>query len=239
MNARAESCPNCGALTQPGTQYCENCGSRLPEGFASSSVPAAWSSGAPAVAEYEGSDPLLSFEVEYPERLSRLLIFVKWLLAIPHYVILYLLGIAVAAVWFIAFFAILITGRYPRGLWDFVLLFMRWTANVNAYVLLQRDEYPPFGDAAYPAHLHLEYPTHLSRWKIFLKWLLIIPSLFIFAFVSFAAGICVIIAFFAILITGTFPRGLFDFVTGSFRWGYRISAYTYFLTDRYPPFSMD
>ena len=90
------------------------------------------------------SYPVL-FDVEYPERLSRWMIFVKWLLAIPHFIIVYLLLIVAGVLQFIAFFAILFTKKWPRGLFDFTVQIYRWTANVYAYgVLLLRDEYPPF-----------------------------------------------------------------------------------------------
>jgi hypothetical protein len=80
----------------------------------------------------------------YPERLSRLLIFVKWLLIIPHGIVLYLLSLALYVVWFIAWFAILFTGRYPRGMFDFVTGYSRWSHRVSTYVLLLTDAYPPF-----------------------------------------------------------------------------------------------
>jgi len=86
----------------------------------------------------------VEFDVEYPERLSRLLIFFKWLLIIPHIIVLYALGIVAGVLTLIAWFAILFTGRYPRGMFDFAVGAMRWNARVNAYVALLRDDYPPF-----------------------------------------------------------------------------------------------
>ncbi len=83
------------------------------------------------------------------------------------------------------------------------------------------------------------YPAELSRWLIFIKWLLVIPSVIVYAFVVFALLIGVFIAWWAILITGRMPRGLFDFITGVNRWGYRINAYSWLMTDKYPPFSLD
>ncbi len=238
MSDRSATCAHCGVALTPGARFCETCGQAVPVS-AGAGLPVVRAPGeTPVVRDYQGSDPLLSFDVEYPERLSRLLIFVKWLVAIPHFVILYFLGIAVAAVWFIAFFAVLILGRYPRGLWDFMMLYLRWTGNVYSYLSLQRDEYPPFGDTPYPVQMHLTYPETLSRWKVLVKWLLIIPHLIVWSLVAFAAFIALVIAWFAILITGSYPKGLFDFVTGTYRWWYRISAYSYFLTDRYPPFSL-
>ena len=86
----------------------------------------------------------VTFEVEYPERLSRLLIFVKWLLVIPHLIVLYFYGIVVGIVMFLSWWAILFTGRYPKGMFDMVVGYYRWSARVNAYAGLLRDEYPPF-----------------------------------------------------------------------------------------------
>jgi hypothetical protein len=195
---------------------------------------------APQMPTYPGSDPELTFEIDYPETLSRWKIFVKWLLAIPHWISLWVMGFVAGILLFVAWFAILITGRFPRGMWDFMLLYLRWSANVYAYsVTLQRDEYPPFGDATYPVHLNLEYPQSLSRWLIFVKWLLVIPHLIILYLLVIAASVVIFIAWFAILITGSYPRGLFDFVTGVGRWILRVYAYTYLMTDRYPPFSLD
>ncbi len=245
MSSQPATCANCGATLVPASAYCENCGTPVP-GTIAASQPAADMAiltgfeSAPPAKVHAGSDPLLEFDVDYPESLSRWKIFVKWLLAIPHWIILSIFGFAVGIVWFIAFFAILITGKFPRGLWDFMLMYMRWTANVTAYsALLQRDEYPPFGDATYPVRLNLDYPQSLSRWLIFVKWLLIIPHWVILGILGIAMLCCVAIAFFAILITGRYPRSLFDFVVGVSRWGNRVSAYTYFMTDRYPPFSLD
>lgn len=182
------------------------------------------------------------FDVEYPERLSRWKVLVKWLLAIPHFIIIYLLLIVAGVLQFIAFFAILFTKRWPRGLFDFTVQIYRWTANVYTYaLLLQRDEYPPFSGEAgqYPVSLEVEYDENLSRWLIFVKWLLAIPHIIVLAFVLLAAYVVMFIAFFAILFTGRYPRGMFDFVVGSARWTIRVQAYAQWLmTDRYPPFSL-
>jgi hypothetical protein len=181
----------------------------------------------------------LLYDVEYPDHLSRLLIFVKWLMIIPHLIVLAILGIGVWIVTFIAWFAILITGRYPRGMWDFVMMVMRWSARMNAYGYLMRDEYPPFGDQPYPIRFAMIYPERLSRWKIFLKWLLIIPHIVVIYFINLAMGLVGFIAWWVILFTGRYPRGLFDFYVGGQRWMYRIIVYILLLTDAYPPFSTE
>ncbi len=182
----------------------------------------------------------LRYDVAYPERLSRWLIFVKWLLAIPHLLILYVLGSVQGILTLIAFFAILFTRRYPRGLFDFAVYIQRWSSNVGAYIGLQRDEYPPFGGEAgkYPVTYAVDYPEVLSRWLIFVKWLLVIPHAIVLWVLYMAAIVAVIIAWFSILFTERYPRGLFDFAVGVSRWTLRVTAYTNLLRDEYPPFSL-
>jgi hypothetical protein len=178
-------------------------------------------------------------EIDYPSRLSRLLIFVKWLLAIPHFIVLYVLQIAAFFAVVISFFAVLITGRYPRALFDFVVGVERWRARVGAYLFFQTDAYPPFAlsdDPAYPVRLQAEYPERIARWRPLVHWLLVIPALFGAFAVGIIAYVAVIIAWFAILITGRYPQPLFDAVTVGLRWAARTTLYAYWLTDRYPPF---
>ena len=187
-----------------------------------------------------GDGTLLQLDVQYPERSSRLLIFVKMLLAIPHLAALYAIGALAGFVTLIAWFAILFTGRYPRGMWDFAVGFFRWSANVQAYILLLRDEYPPFSmdEGRYPVRLTLAYPEHLSRAKIFFKWLLIIPNFVVLYLVMLGAMAATVAAWFVILFTGRYPRGMFDFVVGAMRWMMRVNVYLYLLTDHYPPFTI-
>lgn len=188
----------------------------------------------------DGSHPRLQLSVEYPTTLSRLLIFVKWLLVIPHALILAFLGIAVAVITVVAWFAILISGKYPEGMWNFTVGFLKWSNRVNAYAGLMRDEYPPFSfEGEYPAKLDLQYPTRFSRGLIFIKWLLIIPHTIVLYFVAIGASIVAFIAWFAILITGRYPEELFRFYEGYMRWNVRANAYVLLLTDDYPPFTLD
>ncbi len=185
------------------------------------------------------SDPLMSFEIDYPESLSRWKIFVKWIAVLPHLAVFGLLAPVFIAVVLIGWVSILATCRFPRPLWNFELQYMRRSANQTTYAItLQRDEYPPFGEEWYPATLDVEYPERLSRWLVLVKWLLIIPNLAALLVVLAATAGAVVVAWFAILITGRYPRPLFDFVTGAFRWGHRFGAYFYLMSDRYPPFSL-
>jgi hypothetical protein len=182
----------------------------------------------------------VTFDVAYPGELSRWKIFVKWLLAIPHMAILYGLLIAWEAVTFIAFFAILFTKKYPRELFNFSVNVYRWQANVTSYVMLMRDEYPPFSwDAGkYPVTFEVQYPEELSRWMPLVKWLLAVPHYIILVFLYVGAIVALIVAWFSILFTKKYPEGLFSFVVGVRRWSARVSAYVTLLRDEYPPFSM-
>ena len=182
------------------------------------------------------------FDIEYPERLSHWKVLLKWLFAIPQFIIVYLLQAVAGVLVLIAFFAILFTKKWPRGMFDFMVQIERWTANVIVYGEgLMRDEYPPFsGDAAqYPVTFEVEYDENLSRWMIFVKWILVLPHIIVLTFLYIAAIVVVFIAFFAILFTGRYPRGMFDFLVGVGRWTMRVNAYAHWLmTDRYPPFSL-
>jgi hypothetical protein len=183
----------------------------------------------------------VSFELARPERQSRLLIFVRGLLAIPQLLIAYALGWIASVVTFIAWFAILFTGKYPEGMFRFVVGIDRWRYNVVAYLFMLRDEYPPFSmDAGqYALAFDVTYPEHLSRWMIFVKWLLVIPNFIVFFVLLICAYVTTLIAWFAILFTGSYPGSLHRFAVGVLRWGARQNAYASLMTDRYPPFSLE
>jgi len=178
-------------------------------------------------------------EVDHPDRLSRLLIFVKWLLLIPHYIALWLLGIAAVLVLVFAWFAVLITGRYPEGLFNFLVGYERWRFRLASYLMLQTDRYPPFSledDPSYPVRLQVDYPERIARWRPLLHWLLAIPAIVVTAVLGLITYVIVVIAWFAILITGRYPGALFNFVTITLRWSLRVTVFTYWMTERYPPF---
>jgi hypothetical protein len=205
-------------------------------------------------------------EARLDEPLSRWLWLVKWLLAIPHYVVLLFLWIAYTVLTVVAFFAILFTGRYPRAIFDFNVGVLRWTWRVGyySYSALGTDRYPPFTLAEvpdYPATLSIEYPQRLSRGLALVKWwLLAIPHYLIvgiFVGGGYALGwndeiskvtvsapgglitLLVIIAGLAVLILDSYPRGIYDFVVGMNRWALRVAAYASLMTDEYPPFRLD
>jgi hypothetical protein len=136
---------------------------------------------------------------------------------------------------------ILFRQKYPKWWFDWNLALARFSYRVIAYLFLLRDEYPST-DEEQSVHLELVYPdvkTQLMRGMPLIKWLLAVPHYIVFAFLAIAAGVCVVIAWFAILFTARYPKGLFDFVVGVTRWCLRIEAYTVLLvTDKYPPFSL-
>ena len=176
----------------------------------------------------------------------------KWLLALPHYIILAFLWIAFVVVWVIAFFAILFTAKYPRGLFDFNVGVLRWTWRVGfySYQALGTDKYPPFTlqSVDYPADLEVEYPERLSRGLVLIKWwLLAIPHYIIVAIFQGSGGdrggpglapILAIFAAVALLFTGKYPEDIFKLVVGFNRWSYRVCAYASLMTDEYPPFRL-
>jgi hypothetical protein len=200
--------------------------------------------------------------------LSRWLWLVKWLLAIPHFVVLVFLGIAFVLLTVVAFFAILFTERYPRGIFDFNLGVIRWGWRVAyySYGALGTDRYPPFTLAPvpdYPASVDIPYPERLSRGLVLVKWwLLAIPHYLLLGIFVGGGGVAwgtgrwddgegwrwggpnlvlllVLFAGIALLFTNRYPRGIFAFVMGLDRWTLRVIAYATLMTDVYPPFRLD
>jgi hypothetical protein len=195
--------------------------------------------------------------------LSRWLWLVKWVLALPHYFVLAFLWTAYAVLSVVAFFAILLTGRYPRSIFEFNVGVLRWSWRVAYYAFgaLGTDRYPPFTlheVAQYPAHLEVEYPEHLSRGLVLVKWwLLAIPHYLVLGVLlggtgfvvreggsqSAAGGgliaLLVLVAGVVLLFTGRYPQPLFDLILGLNRWALRVAGYAGLMTDQYPPFRLD
>ena len=208
-------------------------------------------------------------EIDYPEKLDRLTTFFRLIWVIPIAIILGLVsgagetvtntvilneagevirttretvgglaaGLSTATALMIIF-----RQRYPRWWFDFSRELIRFEARVGAYLALLTDQYPSTVEEQ-SVHLEIDYPdveTDLNRWYPLIKWLLAIPHYIVLAFLSIAAIFAVILAWFAILLTGQFPRSLFDYVVGVSRWWLRVGAYVSLLvTDRYPPFSLE
>jgi hypothetical protein len=201
-------------------------------------------------------------------QVSRWLWLVKWLLAIPHFIVLFFLFIAFVLLTIVAFFAILFTGRYPRSIFDFNVGVLRWAWRVAfySYGALGTDRYPPFTLAPvpeYPASVEVPYPEQLSRGRVLVKWwLLAIPHYLVLGVLLGGGGfawkgwdgdgdewrggggpglilLLVIFAAIALLFTTRYPRGIFDFVLGLDRWVLRVVTYATLMTDVYPPFRLD
>ena len=188
-------------------------------------------------------------QIDYPERLDRFTTFFRLIWFIPIGIIFGLLTyqpeetvagpvtLSIATV-----LMIVVRQRYPRWWFNFVCELMRFTARVGAYLALLTDRYPSTVDEQ-SVHLEIDYPDvkrDLNRWLPLVKWFLAIPHVIVLLILLMLALLSVAIAWFAILVTGRYPRSLFDFVVGVFRWGLRVEAYAVlFVTDRYPPFSVN
>ena len=219
----------------------------------------------PAAAPGSGGPPAPPYparlEIDYPAQLSRLTTAFRLILVIPIAILIGILtgsgsqyvqtddgewvqtstgGIS-GALFAATLLMILFRRRYPRWWFDFALELTRFGARVGAYMALLTDVYPSTVEQQ-SVSLHIDYPEverDLNRWLPLVKWFLAIPHYIVLAFLAIGAFFAVVIAWFAILFTGRYPRGLFDYVVGVGRWGLRVSAYAFLLTtDRYPPFSL-
>jgi len=182
----------------------------------------------------------LHADIGHQPEYSRFMPLIKWLLAIPHYIVLILLAIGALFAILISFFAVIITRRYPRGLFDYVVGVSRWAWRVQAYVLLMVDPYPPFtlqDDPDYPARFEIDYPEDgVARWRPLVAWILAIPYLIIASILFYLAEILTFFAFFTILFAKKYPEGMFKIALVGLRWQARGNAYAYWLTTKYPPF---
>jgi hypothetical protein len=204
----------------------------------------------------------LRFSVDYPDRdLNRVTTLFRLFTAIPIAIVL---GAVSGAVWisqydpakdavvatsvgaggllvFGPLLMILFRQKYPRWWFDWNLNLLRFSNRVWAYLALMEDRYPSTDEEQY-VHLDIDYPDarrDLNRWLPLVKWFLAIPHYIVLVLLWIGAVVAVIIAWFAILFTGRYPRGLFDYVEGVIRWGNRVTAYAFLLvTDRYPPFQL-
>jgi len=195
---------------------------------------------------------------------NRLTVFFRLLLALPHLILVGgpvallsaasnrengssynwgansgVLGVVAAVAAIISWFAIVITGSQPDGLWSLVAFYMRWRVRAVAYVALLRDEYPPFGDGPYPAGMDVAPPATRNRLAVAFRLILAIPHIIAVWAIGIAWVITTIIAWFAILFTGEYPAGLYRFGVGALRWTTRVETYLLLLHDDFPPFSLE
>jgi hypothetical protein len=194
---------------------------------------------------------------ELAEAPSRALWLIKWLLIIPHAIVLGFLAIAFVVATVIAFFSILLAGRYPRGLFDFNVGVLRWGWRVSfySYGALGTDVYPPFmlKSFDYPADLEIDYPEKLTNWLVLVKWFLAVPHYAVLgALTGWAAGtakggnfpfvgllwVLVVIVAIVLLFTRKYHQDIFKLIMGVQRWVYRVVAYVFLMTDEYPHFRL-
>ena len=215
---------------------------------------------------FRGPDSPVTVEGAERPDVSRAIWLVKWLLAFPHYIALAFLAVGAVFAWLWALLSILITGRYPRGAFDYLVGVMRWGWRLSYYLynVGGTDRYPPFTIADvpdYPARLDVRYPERLSRGLVLVKWwLLAIPHYIILAVLfgftrphnNDEAGqvatdfnwpglvpILVLIALIMVLVSGTYPQQVYRVAMGFNRWQLRVAAYSLLMTDEYPPFRLD
>ena len=194
-------------------------------------------------------------DIDYPDReLNWVTTFFRPFMVIPIAVVLALVSgatiqkegtegpLAAGGIIFLAtVLMLLFRQKYPRWWFDWNVELVRFSTRVTAYLALLRDEYPST-DEEQAVYIDLAYPDarELNRWLPLVKWLLAIPHYLVLAVLALGVVVAVIIAWFAILLTGRYPRRLFDFVVGVFRWWLRVAAYAFLLTtDRYPPFRLN
>ena len=181
----------------------------------------------------------VTFEVDYVQERNRLTSFLRLILAIPLLIWLYLFGIVASLVIFVSWFAIVFTGRYPKGLYDFVASFNRFFACLGAYASLLCDTYPSFSgadDPAYPVRMEFTRLESYSRLKTLFRILLAIPIVILRYAMGILLEIAAVAAWFVILFTGKMPSGLFDVMVLANSYTARSDAYLYLLTETYPPF---
>jgi hypothetical protein len=185
----------------------------------------------------------VTFRADYVEKRSRLTSFFRLILVIPHLIAYSFYGIAAGVLVIVAWFALLFTGRYPQGMYDFVAGFLRYETRVFGYGCLLTDEYPPFsGDAAiaYPVDLNIAPPKEsYDRLKVFFRIILAIPVLIISYAMRIVAEVGALLAWFAIVILGRQPKGLQDMIALGLSYQQRATAYMSLLTEDWPPFTDD
>lgn len=215
-----------------------------------------------ALAEYAPSYPV-SVSLDPPvEPRNKLTVGFRFILAIPHALLVGgfayfgltfsawddwggffatgVLGAVAFVCAVICWFAILFANQHPQGLKDLIMFYLRWRTRAIAYMALFRDEYPPFGDEAYPASIEVNTAEgERDKTSVALRIIYAIPHILILWALGVAWFVTTVIAWFAILFTGTYPEGLYNFGVGVFRWSMRVEAYLLLLVDEYPPFSFE
>jgi hypothetical protein len=188
----------------------------------------------------------INLDVEVPDHIARWRPLVQWILAIPLFIVTYVLRILAELCALIGWFAALFTGTLPEGLGDIIAGYYRYAWRAYSYGWFLRETYPPLAPAlgyadpgGDPAWFDVRRGERLSRLAVLFRFILVIPQLIVLIFLFIALYIAVLIGFFAVIITGRWPSGLRDFVIGASRWTLRVDAWFLLLADPYPPFALD
>jgi hypothetical protein len=197
---------------------------------------------APSSGGFGGGYPVnLEFNRDYDVQNWRPL--VNWLLAIPHWIVLYLLGIVAFVLWVVSLFVVLFTQRNP--FLGYQTMYLRYYWRVSSFAGFMRNEYPPFdfatndaGVVPDPAVVTVEDPGDMNRFLGFVKWLLAFPHYIVLWLLEIAVFVVLVIQLFVVLFTGRWNEPMREFVVGVARWYTRVHAYVFLLTDKYPPFSL-
>jgi hypothetical protein len=189
----------------------------------------------------------VQLEVQTPDKIANWRPLVHWLMAIPHFFILYVLMIVAEVVAFVAWFAILFTGRMPEGMANLICMALRYQARVQAYATFLHEQYPPFEFSTTPTDpggtpVSANFRPALggrNRLTCALRVIWMIPALIVTMIIALIGGICALVGFFAVLFTGKWPASLYSWVMKSMRASLRLNAYAMLLIDEYPPLSFD
>jgi len=188
----------------------------------------------------------VTFTFDPPDRVANWRPLVNWILALPHYLILYGLRILSEAIALISWFAIVFTGSLPEALAGIQMMYMRYEVRTYTFAAFLREDYPPFAfgtvasDGGEDPRLRVDFVPRLAernRLTVAFRIILVIPQVIVLLFLGIAASVVLLIALFAVLFTGRWPEGMRDFVLNVYRWYLRVSTYFLLLTDEYPPFA--
>jgi hypothetical protein len=197
-----------------------------------------------AATRMEGGGYPVALDIEVPDHIARWRPLVQWFLAIPLLIVVYVLRLVAGVLAFLGWFAALFTGKLPEAFGDFIVGYYRYAWRAYSYYGFLRDKYPPLGPSlGYtdpgddPAWFEVQKGEGLSRLAVLFRLILVIPQAIVIFFLAIALYAAMLVAFFAVIITGKWPAGLRDFVVGLSRWIFRVDAWFYLLADPYPPFS--
>ncbi|TMK40090.1 MAG: DUF4389 domain-containing protein [Actinobacteria bacterium] len=183
----------------------------------------------------------VQLEIDYTRKHSRIMLFLRLLLVIPHLVVLTVLYVISSILTLVAAVAVLITRHYPKGIFNFNVGVARYGWRVTAYMLMLTDRFPPFALTAhekYPVRFRIEYPGSVARWRVLFAWLVALPVLLIVYVLMAVLEILTFLVFFILLITARYPKGLFGLNVGILRLNARAGAYAGFMCTQYPPFDL-